>query len=269
MGRFAAKAIAPAATSSVAVGQVPFDAPWDWLAAGWRDMWTVPHASLTYGAGFALVSAALALGLMVGGLESLILALGGGFLLIGPIAAVGLYEKSRRLERGEAAKLGDVLRSVLNAPGQLGFFGGILAFVYFVWLQLASLLFMLFLGSRPLPPASEFLATLLFTPHGLGLLVAGTIVGGVLAALVYAISVISVPLLMARRIDAVTAISASLRTVAQNPKPMALWAGLIAGFMALGIATMFVGLVVAFPLIGHATWHAYRDLVREEPNSYL
>ena len=158
---------------------------------------------------------------------------------------------------------------MLHAPGQLGFFGAILAFVYLVWLQLASLLFMLFLGSRPLPPASEFLPTLLFTPHGLGLLVAGTIVGGVLAALVYAISVISVPLLMARRIDAVTAISASLRTVAQNPKPMALWAGLIAGFMALGIATMFVGLVVVFPLIGHATWHAYRDLVREEPDSYL
>ena len=104
--------------------------------------------------------------------------------------------------------------------------------------------------------------TLLFTPHGLGLLVAGTAVGGVLAATVFAISVISVPLLMTRRVDAVTAIAASLAAVVLNPKPMALWAGLIAGFMALGIATLYVGLIVVFPLIGHATWHAYRDLVR-------
>lgn len=257
------------AARAVLVGRVPFDAPWAWLAAGWRDMWAVPQVSLAYGALFACVSAALAAGLMVGGLEALILALGGGFLLIGPIAAVGLYEASRRLERGEGVKLADVSRSVLNAPGQLGFFGAILAFAYFVWVQLASLLFMLFLGSRPLPPASEFVPTLLFTPHGLGLLVAGTIVGAVLAALVFAISVISVPLLTARRIDAVTAISTSLAAVVLNPKPMALWAGLIAGFMALGLATIFVGLVFVFPLIGHATWHAYRDLVREEPGSYL
>jgi uncharacterized membrane protein len=105
--------------------------------------------------------------------------------------------------------------------------------------------------------------TLLFTPHGLGLLVAGTVVGSILAAGVFAISVISVPLLMTRRTDAITAIRASLVAVAMNPKPLALWAALIAGFMALGIATLYAGLVVAFPLIGHATWHAYRDLVRE------
>ena len=258
-----------AAARAVLVRRVPFDAPWAWLAAGWRDMWTVPQVSLAYGAVFACVSAGLTAGLMVGGLESLVLALGGGFLLIGPIAAVGLYETSRRLERGESARPADILRSALNAPGQLGFFGAILAFAYFVWAELASLLFMLFLGSRPLPPASEFVPTLLFTPHGLGLLVAGTIVGGMLAALVFAISAISVPLLTARRIDAVTAISTSLAAVVLNPKPMALWAALIAGFMAFGLATLFVGLVIAFPLIGHATWHAFRDLVRDKPDSYL
>ena len=158
----------------MAVARVPFDAPWAWLAAGWRDMWAVPHVSLAYGALFAIVSALLAAGLLAGGLELLILALGGGFLLIGPIAAVGLYETSRRLAAGEPVTLGDVSRSILSAPGQLGFFGAILAFVYFVWLELASLLFMLFLGSKPLPPASEFVPTLLFTPAGLGLLVVGT-----------------------------------------------------------------------------------------------
>jgi uncharacterized membrane protein len=249
--------------------QVAFDAPWNWLACGWRDMWAAPHVSLTYGAAFAVLSAALTLALTVSGLASFVLALGGGFLLIGPIAAVGLYETSRRLETAQSTGLRELVAAGTQAPGQLGFFGAILAFVYFVWVQVAFLLFMLFLGSKPLPPASEFVPTLLFTPHGLGLLVTGTIVGGMFAALVFAISAISAPLLMTRRMDAVTAIAASLAAVVANPKPMVLWAALIAGFMALGIATLFVGLVFAFPLIGHATWHAFRDLVRQQPTGNL
>lgn len=263
MGQLAREGDAASPIAGVTIGRVAFDAPWTWLAAGWRDMWTVPHISLAYGALFAALSLALTLGLLLTGLQSLMLALAGGFLLIGPAAAVGLYETSRRLERGESPRFGEILRAGARTPGQLGFFGGILAFAYFVWLQVAFLLFMLFLGSRGLPPPSEFVPTLLFTPHGLGLLVAGTVVGSILAAGVFAISVISVPLLMTRRTDAITAIRASLVAVAMNPKPLALWAALIAGFMALGIATLYAGLVVAFPLIGHATWHAYRDLVRE------
>lgn len=250
-----------AAAAGVTVRRVSFDAPWAWLAAGWRDLWAVPEISLTYGAVFALVAAAMVLGLTVGGLGSLILALGGGFLLIGPIAAVGLYEASRRLELGERTTLRAVVTDALTAPGQLGFFGAILAFCYFVWLQLASLLFMLFFGARPIPPASDFVPTLLFSTHGLGLLVAGTAVGGILAATVFSISVVSVPLLMTRSIDVVSAMSASVRAVIVNWQPMALWAALIAGFMSLGIATLFVGLVVMFPLVGHATWHAYRDTI--------
>jgi uncharacterized membrane protein len=247
--------------AAVAVRRVAFDAPWAWLAAGWRDLWTVPAISLAYGALFATIAAGLALGLTVGGMEALILALGGGFLLIGPIAAVGLYETSRRLEAGERVTMGALLEGARAAPGQLGFFGAVLAFCHFIWLQLASLLFMLFFGGRPIPPVSDFVPTLLFTPHGLGLLVTGTIVGGAVAAVVFTISVVSVPLLMTRRIDAVSAMAASARTVAVNWQPMALWAALIAGFMALGIATLFVGLVVMFPLVGHATWHAFRDTV--------
>lgn len=260
---------APAAIDRVAIARVAFDAPWNWLAAGWRDLWSAPHISLSYGVVFAILSAALTLGLMVADLASLTLALAGGFLLVGPVAAVGLYEVSRRLENGERVAWRDVLKIWPKTAGQLGFFGGILAFVYFVWVQMAFLLFMLFLGARPLPPASEFVPTLLFTGHGLGLLVTGTIVGGALAALAFAISVISVPLLVTRRIDAVTAIANSLAAVRLNPKPMALWAALIAGFIAVGIATVFAGLAIAFPLIGHATWHAFRDVVRDGPESYF
>jgi uncharacterized membrane protein len=248
----------------VDIARVAFDAPWAWLAAGWRDLWAAPQIGLPYGALFAAISMGLTLALASRGLEALVLSLGGGFLLVGPIAAIGLYETSRRLEAGEAVAFGDIATAVRRAPGQLGFFGAILAFAYFVWLQLALLLFMLFLGSKPLPPASEFIPTLLFTSHGLGLLVAGTIIGGAVAFLVFAVSAISVPLIMTRRIDAVTAMTASLSAVRLNPKAMMLWAALIAGFMALGIATMFAGLAIAFPLIGHATWHAYRALVRDD-----
>ena len=163
-----------ATIAGVTVERVPFDAPWGWLAAGWRDMWTVPHISLAYGALFALLSVGLTLGLLLTGFQSLVLALAGGFLLIGPVAGVGLYETSRRLEAGLSIDFREIVRAGLHAPGQLGFFGAILAFLFFVWLQLAFLLLMLFMGSRGLPPPSEFVPTLLFTAHGLGLLVAGT-----------------------------------------------------------------------------------------------
>lgn len=253
----------------IPIETVAFDAPWMWLASGWRDFWAAPVVSFFYGSVFAGLAALLTAGLLARGLESLILPLSGGFLLIGPALAVGLYETSRRLEANETVRLGSILRTALRSAARLSFFGAILGFIYVVWLQLAFLLLMLFLGSNHLPPAKDFVATLLFTPRGLGLLVAGTVVGGALALLVFSISVVSVPLLMARKIDAVTAVTTSLSAVLRNPKPMLLWAGLIAGFMSLGLATVFVGLVVAFPLIGYATWYAFRDVIREYPASYL
>lgn len=252
-----------AQTLPAAIRRVPFDAPWLWLAAGWRDLWLQPHISLTYGLAFAVFAVALTFGLGVAHIQALVLPLAGGFVLIAPLAAVGLYEMSRCIEQGRRASWAQVLRAGLRARGQLGFFGGILAFALFVWLQLALLLFMLLWGSNGIPPPSTFVSTLLFTPHGLSLLVIGTAVGGLIAGLVFAISVLSVPLLLTQELDAVTAIQTSLSAVALNPKPLALWAALIAGFMALGIATLSIGLIVAFPLIGHATWHAYRALVRD------
>lgn len=252
--------------AQIRIRRIPSHAPWDWMAAGWRDLCAVPSVSLAYGIIFAVVAVSLTAGLLQFGLQSLILALAGGFLLIGPLVAVGLYEASRLLECCKPVSLGKVIGAGLAAPGQLGFFGAVLAFAYAVWLQLAMLMFMLFMGSQDLPPARDFVPTLLFTPHGLGLLVAGTAVGGVLAAIVFSISAISVPLLLTRQVDAVTAMAASIEAVVKNPVPMALWAALIAGFMALGTMTLFAGLAIAFPLVGHATWHAFRSLVvQNEP----
>lgn len=244
--------------------RVPFDAPWNWLAAGWRDMWAMPFVSLVYGILAAAGAGGLIAGLLSFEATSLFMALAGGFLLIGPMLAVGLYEASRRLARGEGVSLGGVVWAWFNARGQLGFLGAILLFVFMVWVQLALLLLMLFLGGAGLPPPSEFMRTLLFTQQGLGLLVVGTIVGGLLAALVFAISALAVPMLMVREIDAISAARASLTAVALNPKPMALWAGLIVVLTGAGFVTLPAGLVVTFPLIGHATWHAYADVFGED-----
>lgn len=254
---------------SIAVQTVAFDAPWGWLAAGWRDVWAAPIVSFSYGAVFAGIAATLTIGLLRFGLEALILPLSGGFLLIAPVVAVGLYETSRRLEKGEPVGLTDITQTALSRIGSMSFFAAILGFIYMVWLQLAFLLFMLLLGTNQLPPAKDFIPTLLFTPSGLGLLVAGTCVGGVLALVVFSISAVSVPLLMVRKVDAVSAVVTSVTAVINNPKPMLLWAALIAGFMSVGLATLFVGLIIAFPLIGYATWHAFRDLVRDEGAGYL
>lgn len=249
-------------TAGIGVRRVLFDAPWAWLAAGWRDMWTIPGVSLAYGAVFAVAAVVMLLGLTRFGAQSLILALGGGFMLLGPLVAVGLYEASRRLEAGaKTVTLGEVVAAAFASKGKLAFMGIILLLIFLVWIQLAFLLFMLFTGASVFPPASEFVPMLLFSRSGLALLVVGTAIGGLLATVVFAVSAVSVPLLMVKDIDAVTAISASLKAVEANPKPMALWAVLIAGFMALGLLTLGAGLVVAFPLVAHATWHAFRQLI--------
>jgi uncharacterized membrane protein len=130
-----------------------------------------------------------------------------------------------------------------------------------IWMRAATLLLALFLGPMAFPPLTEVIPTLLLTTQGVALLVVGTGCGAILATLVFAISVVSVPLLMERDIDVVSAVIISLQAVARNPKPMLLWAWLVAILTAFGIATLYIGLIVTFPLVGHATWHAYRETV--------
>ena len=244
--------------------KVPFDAPYSWLAAGWRDMRRVPRVSLAYGAIFAVAGLLLSVGLTEVGLQSMILVLAAGFILVGPMIAAGLYETSRRLEKSEPVSLASTLRAGFFERGQLAYMGLLLMLIYLAWVEIALLLFMLFLGPQPMPPLEAFVPTLLLTPRGLGLLIVGTGVGMALAATVFAVSAVAVPLLMVERVDVVTAALTSISACRKNPKAMALWAALIAGAMLLGFVTLFFGLVIMFPLIGHATWHAFRDLVERD-----
>jgi uncharacterized membrane protein len=138
--------------------------------------------------------------------------------------------------------------------------GFLLMFLYLVWLRVAMLLYAIFaLGQYE--PLSDFISHTLTTTNGLALLGVGTAIGAVIAFTSFALSAISVPMLMAERVDFATAVLTSVEAVKRNFGPMLLWAWIIALSVAFGAATLFVGLAVVFPVIGYATWHAYRALV--------
>src|SRR6516162_2340312 len=254
----------PTLSETPEIQRVAFAAPFAWLAAGWRDLWTAPQISLAYGAIFSAFALAIAIQLSRIEALPLLLPLAGGFLLVGPILAGGLYEISRRHERGQSVTFRDILLSGSAVREQIAFFGAVLLILFFFWIRVALLLFMFFFGLGPaaFPPLADFLHVLLFTEHGQGLLVTGAAVGAVFAAVVFAMSAISVPMIFDRNIDTVTAMITSLRAVSRNLPAMALWAVLIVALTVIGLAAFFVGLAITFPLIGHATWHAYKALVK-------
>lgn len=252
------------ATFDTAISQLATDAPWRWLSAGWGDMKRVPQVSFAYGLAIVVISWALVLFLASLDKIWLFLPLAASFVFIGPMLAVGLYEASRRLEAGLPVGLLQVAFVRTRSPAQLALLGLTLVLFMLAWVRIATLLFALFFG-QSVPPSSQFVSTLLYTVDGATFLAIGTAVGAGLAFAVFAISAVSVPLLMARDSDAVTAMVISVRAVMQNFWPMMVWAWMIAVLTAVGIATLFVGLFVIFPLIGHATWHAYRELVPAEP----
>lgn len=248
-------------TVGYVVRRVPLDAPWNWLARGWQDLCAMPIASLSYGAIFCLAGWLTLYVLAEMEAVSLIPVFAGGFMLVAPLLGAGLYEMSRLREKGRRVTLRAVFDGCAAAVGRLALFGVVLYFAYFIWVELSLLLFTLFLGGGEAPELGEFVQSLIFTNAGLGLLFAAVLVGGALAAFVFCVSSVAVPLLLAKDVDTVTAMATSLRAVSRNPGPMLLWAAIIAGHMVLALATAFVGLLVIFPLLGHATWHAYRDLV--------
>jgi uncharacterized membrane protein len=235
--------------------------PWSWLAKGWADYWKVPHVSIAYGVVVVAASYLLSGAVFYLWGIALILPLAAGFLILAPLLAVGLYETSRRLESGERITTRSVMFVATSAPTQLAFVGITLTLIMLAWIRLATLLFALFFGMSSYPPLESWVGTLFFSVDGLIFLAVGSVIGGALAIIVFAISVVSIPLLMVRDVDAITAIVTSVRAVLHNPAPMLLWAWLIVVLTAVGIATLYVGLIVTYPLVGYATWHAYRSVV--------
>ena len=245
------------------VRRVSVDEPWAWLMAGWRDLSRAPIVSLTYGAAFVVASFLLTLGLWIFGLFYLVLPLAAGFMLVGPVVAVGLYEVSRRLERGQSVTLGDTLAAWKTHRGPIATMGLLLMLFLLAWIWLAFLIFALFFG--PSPPSWEHLvATLLFSTAGIPFLIVGIAVGGVLAAFVFAMTAVAIPALLDRDIGVLSAIVTSFAAVLKNWRIMIGWGALIVVFTAAGLVTFYLGLAVTLPLVGHASWHAYRGLVPPE-----
>lgn len=238
-------------------GTLPIERPWIWLEKGWRDFTRAPEIGLFYG--FALVAASWALTLLLAVLGEihLLLPFTGGFFIVAPLLVAGLYDASRRLEKGQRPRLSTSLMA-WRAPGQLALMGVILLLLHLVWIRVALLLYPLFFHGRG-HSAETFLPELLGTPAGLALLVVGTLVGCGFALAAFCISVVSIPMLVDREISVIEAVIASIRVVRDHPRTMLLWGALIVFFTALGISTLFVGLVVVAPVIAHATWHAYRE----------
>ncbi|MBW8269108.1 DUF2189 domain-containing protein [Caldovatus aquaticus] len=241
---------------------VPVDRPWVWLTEGWRDLMAAPHVGFTYGAALTACGWALVLLLLWAGALWAILPATAGFFLVAPLLAAGLYEASRRREAGEAVTLAACARGFTRNASQLALMGVVLLLLHLFWVRVAALIFGLFFGINFAPPLEQLPLAMLRSDALLPFLVVGTAVGAAFALAAFAVSAVSIPMLVDRDITAVEAVLVSIRTVAANPAPMAFWAGLIVVFTAMALVPFFLGLTLVLPLIGHATWHAYRDLVR-------
>ncbi|MBC7994232.1 MAG: DUF2189 domain-containing protein [Rhizobacter sp.] len=258
----------PAPDTLPAVRSIGVDRPLVWLVLAWRDMARAGWVSLAHGLVLALVGAAIVavahnrFWLLAGALS--------GFLVVAPVLATSLYALSRAIERREKPGLGVVAKTWLNWQHShinkwgndywcMVQFGALLALAGTGWVLTSAALITLF-APVPIHTPIDFVHHVVLAKEG-WLFEAWLALGGVLAAPIFASSVVSMPLLLDRRIGLLQAVLTSWRTVLANPLPLGLWAALIAGFTVLGLASLFIGLIVVMPMLGHASWHAYRDLV--------
>lgn len=251
------------------VRSIAFTRPFTWLALGWRDMVRAGAISVIHGvllAAFGMVIAAVAhdrFWLLAGALS--------GFLVVAPVLATSFYVLSRALERGEPANAAAVVRTWLfwqsshrdtrwgNDYWCLVQFGALLALAATGWVLISSALITL-LAPEPIRTPADFIVHVVLAQDST-LFTLWLALGSLLAAPIFASSVVSIPLLLDRQASLWQAVLTSWQTVLANPATMAMWTAIILGLTLLGMATMLVGLAVAMPLLGHASWHAYRDLV--------
>jgi len=244
----------------IRVNHISLAQPWQWIEKGWQDVRAAKQYSLAYGAVIVLISGLITLGLMGEHLGFMVPFLAAGFYLLAPVIGLGLYQMSAHLERNEPLKFCHFLEAWRHNQGQLGVITAGLLIIMQLWMMSNFVLFaLLYTGMHP--PLENFFSRVFLSGDNNAFAFASIGVGFLLAWVAYAISAISVPMLMDREVDGFTAIRTSVKAVTENWLPMTLWAVLIVMFIGLGLLTFYVGLFIAMPLVGHATWHAYRDLV--------
>ena len=236
---------------------LPLSAPFEWLRRGADDLRACGFASMFYGMSFAIAGALLWLAFRHA--IQLVTAITTGFMLVGPFFAIGLYELSRRREAGEPLKLGPTLAVWRQNLGAIGIYSLILIVLYLVWARASLVMFALFYQGG-MPTLKSFIAQISKFDN-IEFLIAYLAVGGIFAGLVFALSVVSVPMMLDRRQDTVTAMLGSFLALVRNLPVMLIWAVLIVLLTVIGFALGFAGLIVTMPLVGHATWHAYRALI--------
>lgn len=238
----------------------------DALARGWNDFTAMPTHALFLCAIYPILGVGIA-GLTLGfAIVPLLFPLAAGFALIGPLAAVGLYELSRRREAGVSVWATDAF-DVLRSPsiGAIVALGALLMVIFVLWVATARAIYVDNFGYAPPESLGAFVQCVLFTREGWTLIVVGNAVGFLFAAVVLTISAVSFPLLLDRDVGAATALVTSVRVVLANPLTMALWGLIVAALLLIGSLPLFVGLAVVLPLLGHATWHLYRKAVVPDP----
>lgn len=239
------------------IRKVGVDAPLRWLKAGWGDLRQAGSASLFYGACFAV--GGWVMQVVFAHAYALFAGLITGFLLLAPFLAMGLYDLSRRIELGEAPRLAVTFTAWRPNLPNVGLLAAVLAVVFLIWARASMVIFALFFDTGGLPTFGDVVhAIVTFEQPEFALVY--FMVGGFFALFVFAISVVAVPLMLDRGTDAVSSAITSISACARNPLPMLLWAICIVVLVAIGLATRFLGLIFVMPILGHATWHAYREL---------
>jgi uncharacterized membrane protein len=236
------------------------------LKEGLDDFYAMPTYPIFVGLFYAVAGIALFAMTSFGNALHLAFPLAAGFALIGPFVAIGLYEMSRRRERGLSVRGRDAF-TVLRSPAlpSILAFGLLLLAIFAAWIFAAELIYVWLYGAKPPVAATSFLHDVLTTDRGRTLIVVGVLVGFCFAAVALAISVVSFPLMLDRDLGLVPALDASLRVTQANPFSVALWGLIVAVALVLGSLPVFFGLAVVMPVLGHATWRLYRKAIERDP----
>jgi uncharacterized membrane protein len=240
--------------------RLPPGAAFGWLAAGWRDLAATPVPSLAYGVVVFAISAFFSWILISFRLDYLFFPALAGFMIVGPILAIGLYQVSRAREEGRRLSLAQLIGFRPYSLAQVFFAGLLLCMLLLLWMRAAVLIYALFFGYRNFPGLDHLIPLLVQTPAGWGMIVTGSIVGALFAAFGFATSVFSIPMLVDKRSDILTAAGISISMVWNNLPVMIAWGAIVMVLFAISVLTAFLGLIVVFPLLGYGTWHAYKSI---------